>query len=78
MACLSCMKVADGHRPLLSLSLIFTGQARGKIMCQLIKTQASAAETITRDKLAAFGFALLGADVSSVILYRCYDASTDV
>lgn len=47
-------------------------------MCQLIKTQGSAAETITLDKLAAFGFALLGADVSSVTLYRCYDASTDV
>lgn len=41
-------------------------------MCQLIKTQGSAAETITLDKLAAFGFALLGANVSLVTLYRCY------
>lgn len=72
MACLFCMKVADGHRPLLSLQLIFAGQARGKMMCQLIKTQGSATETITLDKLAAFGLA----DVSSGTLHRCYDANT--
>lgn len=47
-------------------------------MCQLIKTQGSAAETITLDKLAGFGFALLGTDVSSLTLYGCYDALTVV
>lgn len=50
LACLFCMRAAAGHRPLLSLYLILTGQARGKIMCQLIKTQGSAAESITLDK----------------------------
>lgn len=50
---------SDWPQAIAKLVLILTGQARGEIMCQLIKTPGTAAESIKNGQMAAFGCSLL-------------------